>query len=226
MRRGRVVLLVAVVLALSSCTGGDEPTTTSTTMPSSIGADSPELAVSELFRLLGRGDPAALLDLTAPDQMVVVALVEGVSVDDAAMLESAGVETVAANFWAGFRSSLLEVLDDDVIEIRIGDVERFAVEGVDFARVQVLFPLDGSGRQFYVIDHGGRWTVDVIATFAPALVPKLPGVADAVRRDPQSGDLLAILREVDPSLQAVQTYDKLDPAVNQAIIAALEAIRR
>ncbi len=132
---------------------------------------------------------------------------------------------MARNFWLGFRDSLQDALEAETIDLRIGDVTPFTAADESFARVDVLFPLDGSARAFVVREGEDGWSVDVIATFAPALVPKLPGVADAVRRA-GSESLLDILRSLDPSLQAVLTADDLDPTLSQAVTAALEAIRR
>jgi hypothetical protein len=226
MRRRSIVAVLMLALAGAGCSTEqpiDEPTTTAEIAG---GATSPELAVSELFRLLRRQDVGDVLALTAPDQMVVVALAEGVAVDDALLLETTGVDAIARNFWMGFRSSVLDALGDDTIEVRIGEVERLVAGDVQFARVPVLFPLDGSSRDFYVIETDSLWTIDVIASFAAALVPKIPEVADAVRRSPEASALVEVLRGLDPSLEAVGQDDDLDVAVRQAVIAALEAIRR
>lgn len=226
MRRVLVSMLVAAVV--TACTSGGS---SGTSVPvdredEAAGAASPELAVSEMFRLLGRDDTGDILSLTVPDQMVVVALVEGVSVDDALLLETTGVDIVVRNFWQGFRSSLLEALAAETIDLRIGDVDEFAVDGVSFARIQVLFPLDGSVRTFFVRNDGVGWKVDVIATFAPALVPKIPEVSAAVRRHADAGSLEDLLADLEPSLWAVQQRSDLDPAISQAVLAALEEIRR
>ncbi len=224
--RRLVPWMLLCTLLISACGGEDGGPSTTVEDDEPVGAASPELAVSELFRLLNRPDPGNLLGLTDADQMIVVALVEGVEVEDALLLETTGVDAVTRSFWDGFRSSLRDVLGSDVIEMRVGQVELETVAGAEFARVGVSFPLDGSTRVFYVVRQDDLWTIDVIATFAPALAPKLPGVADAVRRAPESGDLPAILRGLEPSLLVVQTTDDLDPGINQVIVAALEAVRR
>ena len=157
--------------------------------------------------------------------MLVVALIEGVKPSDAELLQTTGTEQVARNFWVGFRESLEEALEADTIDLRIGEVRPFTVADQEFASVNVLFPLEGSARTFVVKDSPDGWKVDVVATFAPALVPKLPEVTDAVRRE-GSESLLGVMRTLDPSLQAVLEANDPDPTLSQAITAALEAIRR
>jgi hypothetical protein len=223
-RRGLIVGLVPA-LVLAGCTAEDQ-TPEPTSVEIEVGAGSPELAVSELFRLLRQEDVGDVQWLTAPDQMLIVAMAEGVSVDDALLLQTTGVDVVARNFWTGFRQSLRDALGEDTIEVRIGTVERIAAGGTQFARVPVLFPLDGAGRTFYVVDTGAGWAIDVIASFAPALVPKIPELADAVRRTPDAGALAGVLRDLDPSLEVVAQDDDLAVSVRQAVVAALEAIRR
>jgi hypothetical protein len=225
MRRSALAALALLVLG-GGCAPDqtiDEPVTS---VAAAVGAASPELAVSELFRLLRRQEVGDVLALTAPDQMVVVALAEGVAVDDALLLQSTGVDAIARNFWTGFRSSVLDALGEETIEVRIGEVERFVAGGVPYARVPVLFPLDGLGRDFYAVENDSRWSIDVVASFAAALVPKIPEMADAVRRHPDASALAAVLRGLDASLEAVSQDDELDVFVRQAVIAALEAIRR
>ena len=225
MRRGLVLMLTAALLASCGSDADPAPTVTETADERTGGAAAPELAVSELFRLLGREDVGELSHLSAAGQMVVVALIEGVSPADAELLQTTGTEQVARNFWLGFRGSLEEALTADTIDLRIGDVRPFTAAGDSFARVDVLFPLDGSARTFIVKQEADGWRVDVVATFAPALVPKIPAVADAVRRE-ESEATLAVLRSLDSSLQAVVADDELDPTLSQAVTAALESIRR
>ncbi len=213
------------VMMLGACTA-EQPAPEPTNAENSNGPASPELAISELFRLLRRENVGEVQGLTAPGQMVIVALAEGVSVDDALLLQTTGVDVVARNFWTGFRQSLRDALGEDTIDVRIGEVERFAVEGTSFARVPVLFPLDGADRTFYVMETPSGWVIDVIATFAPALVPKIPELADAVRRNPDAAELGEVLRSLDPSLEVVAQDADTDVAVMQAVVAALEAIRR
>jgi hypothetical protein len=224
--RRRLALVLAIVM-LSSCGGAGDPATSVTAVADERkeGAAAPELAVSELFRLLGRDEVGELSHLSVAEQMVVVALIEGVSPADAELLQTTGTEQVARNFWLGFRGSLEEALAADTIDLRIGDVRPFTAAGEAFARVDVLFPLDGSARTFVVKQEADGWRVDVVATFAAALVPKIPAVADAVRRE-GSEATLDVLRDLDSSLQAVAADDEVEPTLSQAVTAALESIRR
>jgi hypothetical protein len=223
----RLLALPLVAVLFVGC-GGDtdaSSTVTESAGEGQEGASAPELAVSELFRLLGREQIGDLSHLSVSGQMVVVALIEGVSPADAELLQTTGTEQVARNFWLGFRGSIEDALAADTIDLRIGGVQPVEAAGETFARVDVLFPLDGSARTFVVKEEADGWRVDLVATFAPALVPKIPAVADAVRRD-GSEATLDVLRALDSSLQAVLTDEDLEPTLSQAVTAALESIRR
>jgi hypothetical protein len=221
-----MALVAGFVLLVSACGGGTEGTAASAapeTRPE--GAASPEEAVVSLTRSLAAGRFLEASDLTVHDQMVVVALAEGLDVDGALALMETGAGEVGINFWEGFATSLEDFLGYAADDIEIGPVSTFEIEERRFARVDVFVPLDSSIRHFVLQEDDG-WRVDVIATFASALAGKLPEAADRVRGDPAGGPLLQVMRDHLASLQAVLADNETQPHLTQAALAAIERIQR
>lgn len=233
MRTGRVraavvagFVLATSVLVTSACGGAtDDSVAAAGTDSRPSGAASPEAAVASLTRALTAGRFLEATDLTVDDQMVVVAIAEGLEVGGALSLLETGADEVGLNFWEGFATSLEDFLGYEPDDIEISTVSTFEVEDRSFARVDVLVPLDTSIRHFVLQEDDG-WRVDVIATFASALAGKLPDAADRVRGHPDGGPLLDVMRDQLPSLQAVLVDNQTQPHLVQAALAAIERIQR
>ncbi len=219
---GRHVLLALVVL-IGACS--QQIVTAPPPAPPPSGPSAPELAVSRLFESLASGDYATAADLTVPRQMVVVALAEGSSVGTANTLLEDGELQVGERFWESFAASLSGFLGYSAREVRIGAVTEYSVSGEDFALVEATVPLEAGVRRIIVKRQNG-WRVDVIASFASALVPKIAPAGEIVRADPDGGDLLSLMQEQEPSLEMVLSEPGLSAQMQQAVFQALEVLRR
>jgi hypothetical protein len=215
-----VILLSSCAPAISEDRGveptiGDRPP----------GAASPERAVESLLGDLSSGRFAQAADLTVGGQMVLVALAEGVTVPDALALLGDGAASVGVNFWSAFADNLETFLGYGPEEIRLSETERLTVGDRSFARVDVFVPLDGSIRHFVAAEDDG-WRVDVLATFASALAGKLAQAAEVVRQHPEGEPLRVLLRRNVTSFEVVLADPDVDPALAQAVTAAVERITR
>lgn len=206
-----------LMLGLIGCTAESDAT-----QPSgpSAGLEQPEQAVTGLLAALAAEEYGEAVDLTVDGQMVVVALVEGATVDEAKLV-AGQPKAVGANFWRGFEAGLDRYLGVGAGEIVIGEVTEFEAGGARFARVAVR---PDSGDRFMVVKQDNGWKVDVVATFAPALASKLGGSATSLRADPDAAALLAVMTAQRPSLEAALTAPDLTPELDQAIRSAILAL--
>lgn len=216
----RALAVLVVLLMAAGC--GSAEVEDGPALEETRGAGSPEQAVVELFAALDNGDFEAAAELTVDDQMILVALIEGITIEEALRVGRAAELEVGAGYWSGFQQSIEEILDG---RVAVGSVERFEAGGRRFARVEVMFPLQGGDRWFVVQETDG-WKIDVLASFASALAGKLGPVADSLRSNPKADPLMALMREQVPSLEAVLADESGGPALQQAAISAIEAIRR
>lgn len=214
---------LAILLLAGACVAPAVETTVE--VEARPGASDPERAVSLLFRSLAGGDFETASNLTVPGQMIVVALVEGSSVATANALIEAGSTQVGARFWESFADSLTGFLGYAPEDVRLGEVTPFSVGGADFAVVEATVPLE-SGVRRIIVKRGDGWHIDVIASFAPALVPKLAQAGELLRADPAGSDLLAILTLQKPSLEMVLAEPGLSAQMQQAVFQAIEVINR
>ena len=214
---------LALFLMVAACAAPAVDTTVA--IEARPGAAEPEQAVSLLFRSLAAGDYETAANLTVPGQMVIVALVEGSSVATANSLLADGSVQVGARFWESFAASLSGFLGYAPADVRIGEVSLYSVAGADFAVVEATVPLE-SGIRRLIVKSGDGWYVDVIASFAPALVPKLAPAAELLRGDPAGSDLLEVLAGQQPSLEMVLAEPGLSAQIQQAVFQVLEVIRR
>jgi hypothetical protein len=187
-------------------------------------AGSPERAVTLLLDALAASDHPAAVVLTVPDQWPVVALVEGMPIEDALSADPTVWEEVGTNFWEAFATRLEELTGGTVDRLQPGTAELFTARGTRFAVVEVADPERTLVRRFYV-KEGDGWRIDVVATFAGALAGKIPQVAQQLRSHPEGGDLLDVLRRQAPSLEAVLAVED-DPALRQGATAALLELQR
>lgn len=221
-----VVLATVLLVTVSACgSGADEVPTTTAAPETPPGAAQPEQAVAEVLRSLVSDNYRRAAELTVDGQMVLVALAEGAPVSEARLVAGQASEVVGENYWAGFAESLEGFLGYGPDDIRIGEISRFEVEGSNFARVEVFVPLDGSIRTFLVAEDDG-WKVDVIGTFSSGLAGKLATAAETVRSDPDGAELLDLMRAHEASLLAALEDPRIGPEHRQAVLAAVEALRR
>jgi len=226
---GWATMLVAVALALAACDGPVTEASPRAEVTATLEVSAtPEEAVRRLLAALdeGRFDTAA--GLVPAGQWSLVALAEGAELGDVADVYASGGLEVGTNFWAGFTSGVSDTLGAGPGALRIGEVRRFGAGGRSFAEVSVYQANDASFRRIVTIEEDGGWAVDVVASFAEALVPRLAQEADKVLstagRD--ASTVLEALREAEPSFRAVASLDGVSPELLQAAVIAVEAITR
>ncbi len=223
------VAAVAVALVLAAC---DAPRVESTTAAAPVGtvlvSPSPEEAVQRLLGALaeGRFDEAATL--VPAEQWSLVALAEGADLADVADVYRSGGLDVGINFWSGFTTGMADTLGVGPAALRVGDVRRFVAGGRSFAEVNVYQAKDASFRRIVTVADDSGWAVDVVASFAEALVPRLAQEADKVLST-SGGDAATVLeamRGAEASFRAVVSLDRVSPELYQAAVVAVEAITR
>lgn len=215
--------IAAGLVILAACT----PPATRSGESLGPGAESPEAAVGELLAALAGGDFDRAVELTVPDQMVAVALVEGADIDEAIALLPSGGHPVGVNFWGEFSRSFSEFLGADPGDARAGTVVAFDAGGRRFARVEVSLPAKGVVRSL-IVQEGEGWRIDVFASFASALAGRLgPVAADVSAAEGEAGieNVAALLRDLEPSLSAALESPDAGGELATAIEAALASIR-
>lgn len=221
MRRLVAVVVIAVAACTSAPAGSNDPDASQTLDP--VEAASGSEALDVLRRALTAGDDAAAAAVTDVTQLPLVALADGADADLVAALTAAELQAVGVNFWAGFRErfELVAGLDAGALEVR--DTTVRDVEGVQFAAGDFVNRVDGSGRTIVVRDVDGQWVVDLVATFPSPLLLAVPeSVAESMRRG--QAELVDALRALEPSIRWVLTSESVEPDLEQAAIAALQAI--
>ena len=161
----RSPLVVALVVILGGCGGGE---TIETTITLGAGADSPAQAVEDLSSLLREGDFAAASSLAVPGQAALAALAEGASFGEVADALENGDAEIAANFWSGFAQGAGEALTG---EVEFSEAGTQSEADVEFHIVEVT---PGSGGMARVVtkDVDGH-RVDIFASFGSGLSESL-----------------------------------------------------
>jgi hypothetical protein len=215
-RRFLVGLLAASVAA--ACSGAADSTGTGEEPPEVGAADAGEAAAGVLRAVIA-GDPGSAVDLTALDQMPIVALLEGMPAREALVLDDAARRAVAANFWAGFGDRL--DLPDDPSLVTVGRVRGIPGTG-EFSEVV----LAGAGTEAGTLvsrREGDRYLVDVLASFGPVLAGNLAQVVESLEADPgaEAGRMLDQIREQRPSLMALRSRSGVSAEVRQIVGSVL-----
>lgn len=215
-------IVVALAVALVACTGGGEPASTTSDV---VRSDSHVSTFEALVEALERGDFDTAATLSVPNQASLLALAEGLSGAQVAALTDADRQLVIANFWAGFVDQLEPTFGSPLTALRTDAWTESNVGGVDFAVAELFRGSDASVRQMVLQRTDGGWAIDLLASFPAALINLVPDAAQLIRA---TGDvrLLADLRGWQASVEFVVAGSGDDPVLNQAGLAALEAIVR
>lgn len=216
----RRAVVLAVVLA--ACSGGGASSSTSTV---AAPADSHAAAFEALVEALEADDFATAADLSSGRQASLLALAEGLSGAQVAALTDADRQMVIANFWAGFVTQLQPTLGSPLSALRTDGWTEVTVGEVDFATAELFRGSDASVRRMVLVEADGQWTVDLVASFPAALINLIPDAAQIIRA---TGDarLLDELQSWRSSVEFIIAHTEDDPVLNQAALAALEAIVR
>ena len=220
MRRWLLVGLVALAGLLAGCSPGGGGATTVTI---GEGAADPVAAVEELRSLLAAGDFGAASSLAVPGQAVLASLAEGAAPSTVAASLDDGDAEVAANFWTGFAQGVGGIFNQ---EATLEDLGTTSEGGVEFSLVGIT-PQGGSRRVMVTRDVGGQ-RVDLFATFgaglAEGMIPSVELLLASSNDD--SGQILAALQDVVPSLLVAARDSSLSPEASQRILQLVEVITR
>ncbi len=219
--------LVALVLlgSLGACTGETGAGGEVATADQRPGAEAPEAAVTGLLSALQQADYDAAAGFGAADQLPILAMIEGATIEQISGLSGSDDLSVGVNFWRSFAEGLEDFVGVAPDQIRIADVTPFEIGDRRFARVAVEFPNDANVRSFVAQERNGWW-VDLLASFGPALASRLEAAVTALRAEPGSDDVLQLAADQRPSLEAVLADPAITPEVDQDVRAALVAISR
>lgn len=217
MRRG---LLLGLVATLAACSPGGGNGADVTIGP---GAPDPVTAVEELRSLLAAGDFGGASSLAVPGQAVLASLAEGAAPSTVAAALDGSDGQVAANFWSGFAQGVGGALSQ---EATLEDLGTTSEEGIEFFVVGVT-PEGGAQRVMVTRDVDGQ-RIDLFATFgaglAEGMIPSVDLLLTSSNDD--SGQILAALQDVVPSLLVAARDETLSPDASQRILQLVEMITR
>lgn len=219
--RSRLALATLCAL-LAACGQTAEPTPT--TAADRV-ASTPEEVFAGLVEALRTDDLDSVAELTDPSQIPLLAIAEGLDVRAVADLTAADRAAVSMNFWEGFAAQLRASIGVDLSDLRVETVDRVEVGDTAFASVELVHGRDASVRRIVLRDTDSGWVVDLIASFPSPMLGQIPNAAQLIRSigDPSLTDGL---RGYEPSVRFLLEGPALDPLLNQAGTAALEAIVR
>lgn len=217
-----VLQSLMLCLLLSACSSGTVPS--STTIVEQLPA-TPEAVFAGLLDALDDDDYESAARLTDSRQVTLLAIAEGIEARQVALVTSADRSLIARNFWSSFHAQLEVSLGSELVDLPRGELERLAVDEVEFARIDLAADDEAALRRLVVRESPTGWTVDLIASFPSALLGLIPDTAQAIRA---SGDqvLLDDLRGYETSVRFVLADPTIDPLLRQAATAALESIVR
>ncbi len=161
--------------------------------------------------------------MDATSATILIAVENGFPVaETAALLEGGIPEGVAASYWRSFRSSFREFRGLPLSVLDVGDFQAIDVAGAEYAVVELSSPQAMS--DIVTVRRDARWTVDLVATFGPALVRSLRAVLDAALGDGAGEAVVAAYRStVVPALRAAVELAPDDPLLRSEL-AAMEVL--
>ncbi len=207
---------VGLLLLIGGCGGGDGAATT-TTSPATF----PTGVVRDWLDAVGSGDLRAIA--TAVDETsatVVIAAENGYTVGELAALLDGGLpEGVASSYWTSFESAFEEFRGIKMSSLVVGDFSPIEVDAGEFAAVELESP-EGLAEVVTRRAADGRWRVDMVATFGPALVRTLRSTLDDAAADPDGAVVRAgYARSVLPALEAAVALDTGDTLLQSQLAA-------
>ena len=169
--------------------------------------ESPAAITSQWLESVAAGDQSAIAGLVEPTGLAIVAAVEGGLRSDelAGLLESGIGDSLAAQYWADFRSSFEAFQEAEIADIAVG--EATPVSGADsFASVQLKTP---SATGYAILRNtGAGWQVDFAATIGPALVGPLGDyLVSAIAGEYGEAIASAYREAIVPGLEAALVLD-------------------
>lgn len=207
----RIIAAAAISLLLFGCTGPHTEATT-TTLPM-LGADSPEHAVRSLLESVEAGDIETASEMAIQPQVALFVAVEGASAAEAARLLTEGVpDESQALLWSSFEEAYVRASGEQLSDMLVARGDRFTVDGVDFAMVDVAFRRRaGQGEWIVQRDADGRWHVDLVATFGSTLAQQLRLWLVTLTPGRDLDTVVAAIADQRPSLLAALQRQPLGP---------------
>ncbi|HEU4916570.1 MAG TPA: hypothetical protein VFV13_08395 [Acidimicrobiia bacterium] len=212
-------LLLSLVAFLAACSPGGS----GTTVTIGQGAPDPVTAVEELRSLLAAGDFSGAGSLAVPGQAVLASLAEGAAPSTVAAALAGGDGEVAANFWSGFAQGVGGALSQ---EATLEDLGTTTADGIEFFVVGIT--PEGGGRRMMVTRDVDGQRIDLFASFGAGLAEGMIPSVDLLLTSPNedSGQVLAALQEVVPSLMVAARDETLSSDASQRILQLVEMITR
>lgn len=162
----RLLTTAVVLLVVAGCSTDEQPQAT------------PQEVVTGWLDALAVGEGAA--DYVVPGQVDVLAAIERRS--EAAEILAEGLTSEAeADYWTAFGDSTKSFLGTAINDLEVGPVATAEAEGSHYAYVEVLGP---EGEVIVVVlQGGGPWSIDMVATVVPGLVRPLRSMIETVGMD-------------------------------------------
>ncbi len=180
--------------------------------------------VRDWLDAVGSGDLGGIAaSVDATSATVLIAAENGYSVEELAALLDGGVpEGVASSYWTSFNDSFREFRGLRLSGLDVGDFRGIDVDIAEFAAVELRSP-DGVS-EVVARRIEGRWRVDMVATFGPALIRSLRATLDDAVNDPR-GDAVrdGYVSAVVPGLTAAVALAPEDPLLRSEL-AAMEVL--
>lgn len=214
--------LAALVLATAACADGAAPA--STTEVRSVPV-SPEAVFDQLVEALESGETMRAAELTDPAQVTLLAVAEGIGSREIVELTDRDRELIASNFWGGFAAQLRSSLRGGLAALGSGEIGHTEAGASRFAVVELESSADAAVRRVVIRDTPSGWVIDLLATFPSPLLERVPAAAEVVRLSGDH-DLRQDLISYEDSIRYVLDDSGASPQLNQAAVAALEAIGR
>lgn len=207
MQRLRLLVGIAVLLALGACGQSAVPASITVDQAKNSEVVGPEVVLTQLFQALASEDYVGTEPLVDEGQLGLLTAIE---VPDATAYfgyERDGLSAQARNnFWSAFAQSMTGLVGAPADDISARIERQFAADGIRFAigRVRVgVVEISGDFVLRLVDDH---WRLDPIATFGGAFVAPIRNwlrvippadvgpVSELLRRDSASWRLLGDLQ--------------------------------
>jgi len=221
--------VVLCALLVGGCGGDDaEVVATATSAPTTTtvtGGETPLAAVTDWLDALSIARYGAADVMVVEEQFVLLLAVESFSPELYAELVSGGISpAVSRTFWESFASGVRGFTGAAITEVDVVGEQRFEAHGRDFAEVEATSPR-GDLTIIAQMDQGGRWHVDLLATFGSSFAPlfntwieRLPGdVIDPLEALARQRSSLQVARDRAERRRADEAVADLERLLEQLI---------
>ena len=210
-------LLVLAVVAAGCSDASSEP----------VGHENPEAAVVAWFKAVDGSDTVTTSGAIHAESLALILGIENDLAPDvvAEYLDSGVPLDVQASYWSSFSSGFAEFSSRPISTLTVGESERFAAEGIEFASVPVGGGASGRSVVITRMTADGTWQVDLVATLGDGFTQLLSSEYDALPAG-EAGDRvrLGYATVVVPSLWAAMTDGSFGDDFTRSALALIEAV--